>query len=393
MTKIYVAALAAASLATALPAGAGAAAERSQARSGATGITLGGPGFRSLKARRIRVGASRGATLRRGKLRLPVRGGLVNDAAGVLDHRGRITFRARVHGRTRRAVFTSLRTHLGRSRYVSAKLGPTRIRLFKVVPARGRPLKLDASTGVISLKRGSIALTRAAARAIARRLRTRRPSARRLGRVGIEALVRKGGTPTGTAPPADGSVLTRPASAVDLAGAAVEWHVRDTFIRYINSGEGTSVFEGATADPPTFDPPCGAAHSEPLVYTFRMPFASGWFDQASNTAAATFTGGVRFHYSAHGIDLRTRTPEIELNGARSRALFRTRNGTEAERRGELVDLSAVTSVAPATSNGGKTVTYTLVPGKVPQGAAGTVFAGFYQPGEPFGCITFSFTRP
>ncbi len=352
----------------------------------ATEISLGGPGFKSLKAKKIRVGASRGATLGRGKLKLPVTGGLVNGTSGVLDHRGRVTFK---RGR-RRVVFTTLRTHAGRSRYVSGKLGRTRLRLLTISAARGRPLTLNAALGLVSIERASVALTRTAARTIARRLRTRRPSTRRLGRATIAARVRRGTPPP---PPTDNSVLTRPPGAVDLAGATIEWHVRDTFIRYINSGEGTSVFEGATADAPTLDPPCGAPFAEPLVYAFRMQFASGWYDPPSNTGMAAYTGGVRFLYSERGIDLRARGPELELNGTHSRALFRTRNAAEAERRGELVDLSSITSSTRTVSNGGRTITYALVPGKVPEGAATSVFAGFYQPGEPFGCITFSFTRP
>ena len=128
--------------------------------------------------------------------------------------------------------------------------------------------------------------------------------------------------------------------------------MRESFIRYVNTGEGTSVFGGATADPPVLRP--GA--SAPLTYTFHFPFASGWHDAGANpadpaddTAAIGFSGAVRFLYSAHGIDLTTENPEIEIAGARSRAIFTVNDGKSTQRQ-VLVNLD-LSRAAAITATG------------------------------------------
>jgi hypothetical protein len=196
----------------------------------------------------------------------------------------------------------------------------------------------------------------------------------------------------GPAPEEPLPVLARPPGAVDVTAATVSWDVRESFIRYINTGEGTSIFGGATAAAPEVRP----GSSVPLTYTFGFPFANGWHhpganpaDPADDRSALYYSGGVRFLYSAHGIDLRTSAPEIELAGGASRAIFAVAEGEAAAERQVIVNLDLAR--AGSVSASGNTVTYERVPGAIPSGTATSVFAGFYAPGTDFGCFTVSYS--
>jgi hypothetical protein len=196
----------------------------------------------------------------------------------------------------------------------------------------------------------------------------------------------------GPAPEEPLPVAAPPAGAVGITAATVSWDVRDSFIRYINTGEGTSVFGGATAAAPEVRP----GSSAPLTYTFGFPFAKGWHhpganpaDPGDDKAAVNFAGGVRFLYSAHGIDLRTSAPEIELAGGASRAIFLVAEGEAAAEREVIVNLDLARAASVQAS--GNTITYERVPGAIPSGTATSVFAGFYAPGTDFGCFTVSYS--
>lgn len=157
--------------------------------------------------------------------------------------------------------------------------------------------------------------------------------------------------------------LARPSTATDLTTATITWHVRESFVQYMQAGEGAAASDGATAL---------------SAYDFGFTFRGGWRDAASGKTVARFRGTVRFSYKAHGIALRASDPEIELNGTRSRAIFRVGNGKAASRRAVLVDLHP----AKATAAG-------EIPGTIPSDASASVFAGYYLPGDPFGFIVLS----
>jgi hypothetical protein len=136
--------------------------------------------------------------------------------------------------------------------------------------------------------------------------------------------------------------------------------------------------------------------SAALVYRFAFPFASGWHDPgadaadpADDRAAIYFSGGVRFLYSAHQIDLRTSAPEVELGDGASRAIFAVADGEEAAERQVIVNLDL--AHAASVQANGSTVTYERVPGAIPSGTATSVFGGFYAPGTDFGCFTVSYS--
>ncbi|HEX6753033.1 MAG TPA: HtaA domain-containing protein, partial [Solirubrobacterales bacterium] len=196
----------------------------------------------------------------------------------------------------------------------------------------------------------------------------------------------------GSAPEDPLPVASPPAGAADIASATIDWHVRESFIRYIATGEGTSVSGGATADPPVLL----AGSSTPLTYDFHFPFLDGWHDGGANptdpaddTAAIYYGGSVRFLYSGHEIDLAVSAPEIELAGGTSRAIFAVAEDGGGGTRQVLVNLDLSRASAIAVS--GNTHVYERVPGAIPSGTATSVFAGFYAPGTELGCFTVRYT--
>ena len=84
-------------------------------------------------------------------------------------------------------------------------------------------------------------------------------------------------------------------------------------------------------------------------------------------------------------------PEVELDGPASRVIFRmTGSGdTDGGNRRAVVETLDV-SKAAASANG-NAFAYERIPGAVPPGAAGSVFAGYYLPGDPFGWVSITFT--
>jgi Htaa len=203
-----------------------------------------------------------------------------------------------------------------------------------------------------------------------------------------------GGTTTPSAPAcqtatASGgpAALARPGTAIDLTAATITWHPRESFIQYINSGEGTSTCNGATSDAPSVRP----GTSVPLTYDFHYVFKDGWYDPISQTGRVTFTGAVYFNYAGHGIRLGAVNPEIEIAGNASRGVFTTTNTGETTRRGVLENLDP--AHAASTSTLASPYTYTQVPGTIPAGAGDSTFAGYYTAGDDFGWVTVSMTTP
>jgi hypothetical protein len=378
---------------------------------GTTTIAPKGKAAKTLRSQGVRIRTFGPARARRGRLVLPVDGGLVSSAA-TLNQNGGLRLTRRAGGKRRRVDLKRLQLRLGRRSEVVGYVGRSRFTIFTAKAPAGR-LSLDAGNGSVSLTGGSLALTRRAGRAIKRGLKLKRMPVGAFGRLAVDALVNPGGGAgggpggggpggaPGDGPPVSGPVgdepplLARPASAVDITGASIDWHVKPSWIRYINTGQGTTPFGGASGAAPTDAPQCGDPSDpvvEPLVYSFRFPFANGWYHAPTGTAGVYFGGGVNFGYHGHGIDLDTKEPEIEINGSSSRAIFRfdgRRSTQPGNKRAVLVDLN--TAAAPPTVAPGS-VTYVRIPATIPQGGSQSVFAGFYSPGDSFGCISVSFTH-
>jgi hypothetical protein len=344
---------------------------------GTTTIAPKGKAVKTLRSQGVRIGTFGPARARRGRLVLPVEGGLVSSTA-TLNQNGGLRLTRRAGGKRRRVDLKRLQLRLGRESKIVGYIGTSRFTLFSVKAPASR-LRLSAANGSASLKGGRLSLTRRAGKAIKRRLRLRSGSG-------------PGGGPGG-GPPVSGPVgneppyLARPAGAVDVTSASIDWHVRPSWIRYVPVND---PFGGATGEGPTPTGECGepSEPAHPDVYEYHFPFAHGWYHQPSGTAAVYFTGGVNFKFQAHGIDLDTKDPEIEVNGASSRAIFRFdgRGDTNpGNKRGVLVDL------APGTpSVSGQSVTWDRMPGTIPEdGGSQSVFAGFYLPGERFGCVSLT----
>jgi hypothetical protein len=381
--------------------------------SGQTTLQLNGPAAQALRAQGVTidpVGAAQGGARR---LVLPTGAGLAGTTTTLLRQRGAIVFRAA--GRSLRVA--GLSVVLGKRGRVEAKLGGERLDLFAL--GKGGRRQVDPVGGSASLSGLTLDLTGGAARELAAKLGLEHVSRGRFGVLAARAngltasgtetpsagggSTGKGATPApqSTACPLPGSagaapenplpVLARPPAAVDITAASVDWQVRESFVRYIATGEGTSVSGGAVAGAPVLVPGASAA----LSYGFQFPFASGWLDPgadpgnaADDTALVKFGGAVGFRYSAHGIDLATAEPELELRGAASRAIFAiSENGGPASRQ-VLVNLDLARAAAIRAEGG--SFTYERVPGAIPAGTASSTFAGFYAPGTDFGCFTLSF---
>jgi Htaa protein len=395
---------------------------------GATTLVLNGPAAKDLRAVGVGIVPLRPAHGGKGKVVLPVAAGLAGAETTLLRHRGGLLLRSPAGVKLRIA---ELRLVLDKRARLSARMGGRDVELFAVLGKRRGGV--DASAGSVDLAGLRLRLTRAGARAIAAglvagarqsHLGEEHPPAEQAHPPAIElqpgrfgtlssrasgliasgkvAGTEKGGAgassgcplPSGAGPAPEDPlpVATRPAGASDISGATVGWHVRESFIRYIATGEGTSVSGGASADPPVLLP--GA--SVPLSYDFRFPFAGGWHDAGANLAdpaddraAIHFGGALRFLYSGHEIDLGTSSPEIELGGGASRAIFAVSEKGGGASRQVLVNLDLGRAAAIAVQ--GNTHTYERVPGAIPAGTASSVFGGFYAPGTDFGCFTVTYT--
>jgi hypothetical protein len=389
--------------AIALPAGASAA---TPAASGTSVLTL---QTVALGIDGITTSAVAPAKAKGSKFTFPVKTASVGTTA-TLGLSGGLRLRAGTHSVT----LSAPQLRLAKDSRLIAKLGKATVTVFSV---DGAKRKLNSSPGTVALRGATVRLTVAGAAALRRALHLRHLAPGVLGRLTVDA--KRGttttdggpttGTPTTTTP---GSVTTpggatttpggaaptdlggpaplaRPASAVGVSAAGITWHVRDSFIQYINSGEGTATSGGASADPPTVRP----GSSVPLVYDFHFPFKEGWYDPVSKTARVAYTGTVTFNYKGHGIKLTATDPEIEIAGTASRAIFVTSNSGTAAKRGVLVKLDPSAATATTHSPDGTSHAYTQIPGTIPADAGASVFAGFYAANDPFGWVNADLTTP
>jgi hypothetical protein len=379
-------------------------------------LKLNGGAAKALRAGGVKIapaGAAQGGSR---QMRLPIGAGLVGSSTTVLRLGGGLT----LSKGKQQLQLRDLRLTLGRRASLGGKLGGESLGLFRVL--KGGQRELDPVRGSAKLGGLRLKLRGPAAREIEQRLGLEQ---RLMGVIGVLSATKDGLIPAGAGPGAGGGggakpttpvgpspgsascglpasggpapedpvpLAPRPPGAVNVTAATVSWDVRESFIRYINTGEGTSVSGGAVAAAPEVR----AGSSAALTYKFGFPFANGWHDAGANPtdpaddrAALYFTGGVRFLYSAHGIDLRTSAPEIEIGGGSSRAIFAVAEGDAAAERQVIVNLDL--SRAGAVQSSGSTVTYERVPGAIPSGAATSLFAGFYAPGTDFGCFTVSYS--
>ncbi len=376
------------------------------AAGGSTTLVLDGPAASSLRSQDVKIAAESPAKGGSRRIVLPISAGLAGSSTTLLRQRGAISLSVGA----KKLRLAKLSLVVGKRSRMEARVGGESVDLFKVLPGGRR--EVDPATGRVDFANLKLKLTGAGAGAIAKGLGLEKLRPQRFGSL---AAAVSGLTPAGQAPSGGGQspqtvgcplpsgagpapenplppAPVAPPGAATIASASIDWHVRESFIRYVGTGEGTSVSGGASADPPVLLPGASAA----LSYGFHFPFASGWLDDgtdpanpADDTARVGFGGAVGFQFSAHGIDLTTANPEIELAGANSRAIFTITDGAKPAERQVLINLDL--SRAAAIKAAGNTYTYERVPGAIPAGTASSTFAGFYAPGTDFGCVTVSFT--
>jgi hypothetical protein len=361
---------------------------------GTTTLDLGGPARASLREQGVAIRALAPARAGERRIVLPVAEGSLGDGA-ALAMRGGLRLR---HGE-RRVTLRAWRARVraGRTTLTAAVGGRRRTILAADVPPWR--LDLDATSGGVWLRAVQVRLTRPGARTIRRALGLARLPAGVLGRVraaaslGVEQGEPDGG-PGGGPPPAGcepalapGAVapapppLARPAGAVEVAAARIVWRPRESFIRYVDGGEGAIASDGASAGPAEALP----GSPEPLVYSFGFALRPGsWHDAASGAADLLARGAIRFRYAAHGIDITLRDPEIELNGSASRAVFVLAGADCTDRDDVRAELFALAPGAPAGHDYGE------VPATI-TAAGADAFSGFYLPGDPWGSFEVAFT--
>lgn len=345
---------------------------------GTTTLEFGGSGYKSLTKQKVKLSATPPATLKRNTLTLPVGGGLVGDTA-VLAVRGSIRLK---HGK-RKLTIKAIRVSLGKRVTLSGRVGNRTMTLLTLKAAPSE-LVINKGGGAVRLGKSRMHLTAAAAKTIRKKLRLRRSLGTNFGSIHADAVITDAvsGVPRGSEPP----VFARPATAIDITSATVDWHVRDSFVCYLATGEGASAIAPAVALAAAA-PSCNDNGSH--VFDFRLPLrAGGWYDPVSGTADVLADGGVRFHYSAHGIDIAATAPEVEINGAASRAIFRFGGSS----RGVLMNLNLAPAGPTPCSLAGSvwSCSYPGITGSVPAGTVSDVFAGFYAAGAEFGWMTVSF---
>jgi len=387
-----IAAVLALTVALAAPATAGAAGP-----TGNTTLVLGKAKAKLLDQRGISFGGVGGADTAGRETRLQISGGAIDTAGARFSHAGALRFLAG-SGSDRRVVrLGAPRLELTPQRWVlSAKLDGKRRVVFDLGELKPGALAIDPQKGSLQLHGARVTWSRPAARAIGKRLGARLPRGV-LGTLRASAATLKSEAeeqgPPGNEPP----LLARPASAIDVSGATLTWHVRDSWIRYSNSEVAPQAIEGASpgAAIPGGSHPCPDQPVEgapTLVYSFSFPFANGWYDPPTGTTALYESGGIRFSYPSRGIDMTMRNPEIEINGAASRAILRLRSGAGPDPRVAFLDLAA--SASPVESPAG-TFTYAApIRGALsPEGqAAFGSFGSIYSPpNNGFGCFSISFT--
>lgn len=371
----------------------GAASSATAADFGAGSMTLAN-GSKGLKGQGVRWTASSPVKLLSGRSRavLPVESGAV-AATATLGLKGTV----RLTNGQRRVTLTKLQVRLGKSSTVTGEVNGGKRRTIGRLSAPSSRIKLDRETATASVGNARLTLTAGTARTVRTQLRLRRVPSGGVATVAVTGHVKDAPAPSScsaaycaTGLGAEPPVLPRPSGAVDVRSATIAWRPLDSWVRYISTGEGTSVSGGATNGPREVLPGSSSA----FVYSFGFPFSQGWFDASSGTAATTFGGKVGFRFKAHTIDMSAAEPEVEINGSKSRVIFRMdgKDGTQlGGTRGVLVNLDLTKAAGKTVSPDGKTHTYTAIPGTIPANAGSSVFAGFYSPGESFGSVTLSFT--
>lgn len=277
---------------------------------------------------------------------------------------------------------------------VTAKVAGSRLEVFS--GASDATTVLTFSPPAINFTSTKFSLTRKAAAKLKKSLRNSRVKPRVLGRSSgaatafIAPAVPSPNNPSNDTLPEAAAPIARPGTAVDITSANIRWWVRDSWVTYLAHGSFEPQVISPADDYPAQTeashacPDSGGNPDEQHLYSFDLPFTTGWYDSASDSAAIYTAGGVRFYRPDRGIDITAVSGEIELNGALSRSVFTfSEAGLYSNKRGLLGELTLGAYVpAPGGPN--------QIRVKLPGSATSGIFASQYAPGAGFGCFDITF---
>lgn len=383
---------------------------------GSTTFELSKAGANALKKAGVTVAVGRPARRVSTATVFPVSRGILSGTR-YLEHDGTLSFSRRSGGRTRKVTFRALRTTLSSTRAaVSGEVGGKRVSLLSL--SARKPL-VSSADGTVRLAATKATLTLRAATLVRAGLKLRTLS-RALGTVSVNAALRgrtsttspsstpgtttPGTTTPGTSTPAPGGgtpsntkvfveppLLAKPADASAVgAPTSFDFAVRPSWLEYLAGGDGESdgtvVGDGATES--------GASGAGDWNRNFQFPHAGPSWATPANAAGLYFGGSLRFTFPQHQIEILLKNPEIELNGAASRLIFRVDGSAiTAQSRGKRAALFNLNLAGVTDSDLSPfTTTYANVPVTVTADAADGVFGGMYEPGSDYGTMTVSFTR-
>jgi hypothetical protein len=277
---------------------------------------------------------------------------------------------------------------------ITGKVGNRRLTIFT---ARTSTNAVNAAAQSVIVPAVTMKLTSSAATSTAKQLKLKKKPSRSLGKfVSLTKTKLPDAPSTGGIVLQDlgGPRLARPVSAVDITGSSLKWWIRDSWIRYLPFNLPVG---GATADAPIPGTNHACKDNEASVsdsYAYNLPFQSGWWDSASSTGALYYTGGVRWYFPDHGIDLTASAVEIEINGGSSRVVLRVDDAAEkTAKRGAFASLNSATPLSGSPVVGpnqaGSLIKSTILldPATSPFGS----FTTQYESVPGWGCFDLAFT--
>jgi hypothetical protein len=365
-------------------------------------LALSGAAGKALRSAGVKTTVRSGAAPKKTTLTLPVAVSVVSGG-GIVGLKGTVAF---AHGK-RTAVFSGLRLSVSAKRKlsISASFAGDRVTLLTgTAPLKG--FLLNQTYSLAAFSQAVVKLAPATAKALRTQLKLKRSPTGTLGTLALTAppapVVPIVSTPTTTAPaPVVPGSTVRP-----VTSASITWHPRDSFIRYLADGEGTTVAGNATADPATTGCTApGTVDSSPLQRNFHFTFVNGTYDTATGTASLQFSGTVNAKYSAHGIDLDFSNPLIQLGPGQPQLGFQFNGRLDTPASSALSSLANLTQSPPLaavcstdpppTTSANPTVNGTTYSYErmhaILNDAGSTVLHGYLPSGAEFGWLTTTFT--
>ncbi|MBJ7459008.1 MAG: HtaA domain-containing protein [Thermoleophilaceae bacterium] len=289
----------------------------------------------------------------------------------------------------------------GRTVTVTGKIGSRRITLFSG-RASSAP-KLDNARQSVELKVTRLRLTRNAAAAIKRRIRSFAPKSLTLGTLRVNAFVKSvqlGGDQTTTGedarsckPAASASIdPLKPPTAIDVNCAAVVWNYRDSWVSYIDDTVPVAPARGLPAIAGADHVCSDSGASRATTYSFSFPALSGWWDPVSGTGDLVSAGGVRSTgvRASVTIDIQLSDIQLKISGANSQlwATVLARSSTEPESTQRV--LFATFDAASPMSGGPVGPGSALSRMRLTLTNDGSNAFKFYGAGDGFGCVDVGF---